>query len=93
MSLCFPQLFGCRAAFQYGVKMSDGRKTCRQGAKNDKVKLNREWQQISQVSSLLVHKLYLFCTIDNWCDFLKLCFILMNCLQILQKRKVKELET
>lgn len=39
----------CRAAFQYGVKMSDGRKTRRQGVKNDKAKLNREWQQISQV--------------------------------------------
>ena len=39
-----------RAAFQYGVKMNDGRKTRRQGVKNEKAKLDREWQQISQVS-------------------------------------------
>lgn len=39
----------CRAAFQFGVKMNDGRKTRRQGVKNDKAKLDREWQQISQV--------------------------------------------
>ena len=38
-----------RAAFQYGVKMNDGRKTRRQGVKNEKAKINREWQQISQV--------------------------------------------
>lgn len=38
-----------RAAFQYGVKMNDGRKTRRQGVKNDKAKIDREWQQISQV--------------------------------------------
>jgi IK cytokine len=38
-----------KAAFQYGVKMNDGRKTRRQGVKNDKAKLNREWQQISQI--------------------------------------------
>ena len=29
--------------------MNDGRKTRRQGVKNDKAKLDREWQQISQV--------------------------------------------
>ena len=40
----------CRAAFQYGVKMNDGRKTRRQGVKNDKAKLDREWNQISQVN-------------------------------------------
>ena len=40
----------CRAAFQYGVKMNDGRKTRRQaGANKEKAKLDREWQQISQV--------------------------------------------
>ena len=42
-----------RAAFQYGVKMNDGRKTRRYGGLSDKArekaKLNREWQQISQV--------------------------------------------
>lgn len=43
-----------RAAFQYGVKMNDGRKTRRQGAKNEKAKLDREWQQISQVSVINV---------------------------------------
>lgn len=53
--------FTCRAAFQYGVKMSDGRKTRRQGAKNDKAKLNREWQQISQVCFLLAQpNIFLF---------------------------------
>lgn len=49
-------LLSCRAAFQYGVKMNDGRKTRRYGGLNDKAKekakLNREWQQISQVSDV-----------------------------------------
>ena len=44
-----------RAAFQYGVKMSEGRKTRRfgggmTGKAKEKAKLNREWQQISAVS-------------------------------------------
>ena len=34
--------------------MNDGRKTRRQGAKNEKAKLDREWQQISQVSIINV---------------------------------------
>ncbi|CAI8038519.1 Protein Red [Geodia barretti] len=42
-----------KAAFQYGVKMNDGRKTRRFGGLSDKArekaKLNREWQQISQI--------------------------------------------
>lgn len=43
-----------RAAFQYGVKMSEGRKTRRfgggmTGKAKEKAKLNREWQQISAV--------------------------------------------
>ena len=46
-----------RAAFQYGVKMSEGRKTRRFGGgmsdkAKEKAKLNREWQKISAVSSL-----------------------------------------
>ena len=45
-----------RAAFQYGVKMSEGRKTRRYGGgavsgkAKEKAKLDREWQQISAVS-------------------------------------------
>ena len=43
-----------RAAFQYGVKMSEGRKTRRfggmSGKAKEKAKLDREWQQISAVS-------------------------------------------
>eukprot|EP00731_Ephydatia_muelleri_P030658 Em0022g172a len=43
-----------KAAFQYGVKMSEGRKTRRfTGGQNDKAKekakLNRQWQQINQL--------------------------------------------
>ncbi|CAF1192282.1 unnamed protein product [Rotaria magnacalcarata] len=39
-----------KAAFQYGVKMNDGRKTRRGvGPKDDKQKLEREWQQISKI--------------------------------------------
>ena len=46
--------FCFRAAFQYGVKMSEGRKTRRfgggmTGKAKEKAKLNREWQQISAV--------------------------------------------
>lgn len=38
-----------RAAFQFGVKMSDGRKTRRTGPKDEKSKLDRDWNRISQV--------------------------------------------
>ena len=38
-----------RAAFQYGVKMSDGRKTRRAGPKDEKNKLDRELQQINRI--------------------------------------------
>ena len=48
-------LMHLRAAFQYGVKMSEGRKTRRFGGgmsdkAKEKAKLNREWQKISAVS-------------------------------------------
>ena len=50
-----------RAAFQYGVKMNDGRKTRRFGGLSDKArekaKLNREWQQISQVRKVYTYLL------------------------------------
>ena len=37
-----------KAAFQYGMKMSDGRKTKGKiGAKNEKAKLDKEWNKIS----------------------------------------------
>lgn len=40
-----------KAAFQYGVKMSEGRKTRGKavGQKNDKAKLDREWNKISAI--------------------------------------------
>ena len=41
-----------RAAFQFGVKMADGRKTKRlpgDAAKTEKVKLDKEWNQISKI--------------------------------------------
>ena len=38
-----------KAAFQYGVKMNDGRKTRRVGQKDEKQKIDREWQQISKI--------------------------------------------
>ena len=38
-----------RAAFQFGVKMSDGRKTRRTGPKDEKAKLDRDWNKISKV--------------------------------------------
>lgn len=38
-----------KAAFQYGVKMSDGRKTRRAGPKDEKAALDREWQQIQSL--------------------------------------------
>ena len=44
-----------RAAFQFGIKMSDGRKTRRIGGeKNEKAELDREWQQISQVGGVYI---------------------------------------
>jgi len=39
----------CRAAFQYGVKMADGRKTRRTGPKDEKKELDREWQKIQNI--------------------------------------------
>ena len=37
-----------KAAFQYGVKMAEGRKTRgKVGSKNEKAKLNQEWSKIS----------------------------------------------
>ena len=41
-----------KAAFQYGVKMTDGRKTRRIGIQKEKDRnseLNREWQQIQKI--------------------------------------------
>ena len=38
-----------KAAFQYGIKMSGGRKTRRTKEQNEKQKLNRELQQIQQI--------------------------------------------
>lgn len=38
-----------KAAFQYGVKMSDGRKTRRAAPKDEKAKLDRELQQINRI--------------------------------------------
>ena len=39
-----------RAAFQFGVKMSDGRKTRRvNGSKDDKAHLDKEWEKIQSI--------------------------------------------
>jgi IK cytokine len=43
--------FPIRAAFQYGVKMADGRKTRRTGPKDEKKELDREWQKIQKIIS------------------------------------------
>lgn len=42
-------IFCHRAAFQYGLKMADGRKTRRGGPKDDKKELDREWQKIQNI--------------------------------------------
>lgn len=41
----------CRAAFQYGIKMSEGRKTRRFKETNEKAELDRQWKKISAVRS------------------------------------------
>lgn len=38
-----------KAAFQFGVKMNDGRKTRRGTQNNERQKLDREWSQISKI--------------------------------------------
>ncbi|XP_060078521.1 protein Red-like [Ylistrum balloti] len=38
-----------KAAFQYGVKMADGRKTRRAGPKDEKAELDRQWQKIQNI--------------------------------------------
>lgn len=40
-----------KAAFQFGIKMSEGRKTRRAGPKDEKAKLDRDWQKISKMLS------------------------------------------
>jgi hypothetical protein len=54
-----------RAAFQYGIKMSEGRKTRRFKETNDKAELDRQWKKISAVSrlflSFFLSFLLLFC--------------------------------
>lgn len=42
----------CRAAFQYGIKMSEGRKTRRFKETNEKAELDRQWKKISAVRRL-----------------------------------------
>lgn len=41
-----------RAAFQYGIKMSEGRKTRRFKETNEKAELDRQWKKISAVSPI-----------------------------------------
>ena len=41
--------YNFRAAFQYGVKMADGRKTRRAGPKDEKAELDRQWQKIQNI--------------------------------------------
>uniref|UniRef100_A0A182NNA6 RED-like N-terminal domain-containing protein n=1 Tax=Anopheles dirus TaxID=7168 RepID=A0A182NNA6_9DIPT len=44
-----------KAAFQYGVKMQDGRKTRKHKTeKNEKAELDREWQQIQNIIQKLI---------------------------------------
>ena len=46
-----------KAAFQYGMKMSDGRKTRGKiGQKNEKAKLDKEWNQVRSSCSLHTNK-------------------------------------
>lgn len=40
-----------KAAFQYGKKMQDGRRTRRQAPKDERKELDREWQQIRNIIS------------------------------------------
>lgn len=44
-----------KAAFQYGVKMADGRKTRRTGPKDEKKELDREWQRIQNIIAKRKH--------------------------------------
>ncbi|KAH0618091.1 hypothetical protein JD844_017072 [Phrynosoma platyrhinos] len=48
-----------KAAFQYGIKMSEGRKTRRFKETNDKAELDRQWKKISAVSFLKITNLQL----------------------------------
>lgn len=38
-----------KAAFQYGVKMADGRRSRKHKDKNEKAELDREWQKIQNI--------------------------------------------
>ncbi|XP_052872667.1 protein Red [Anopheles cruzii] len=57
-----------KAAFQYGVKMQDGRKTRKHKTeKNEKAELDREWQQIQNI----IHKRKAKAVTDEDIDFKK----------------------
>lgn len=49
----------CRAAFQYGIKMSEGRKTRRFKETNEKAELDRQWKKISAVRRTYLNLLVL----------------------------------
>lgn len=46
---CPDHICSRRAAFQYGIKMSEGRKTRRFKETNEKAELDRQWKKISAV--------------------------------------------
>lgn len=52
VGMCCDEVFPFRAAFQYGIKMSEGRKTRRFKETNEKAELDRQWKKISAVSSI-----------------------------------------
>lgn len=69
-----------KAAFQYGVKMQDGRKTRKNKTeKNEKAELDREWQKI-QVNSIK--------TMGNIVDLLIITFVII-CRILYTRGKIK----
>lgn len=58
-----------RAAFQYGIKMSEGRKTRRFKETNEKAELDRQWKKISAVSISCDQKIVALCLLSDYANF------------------------
>lgn len=87
MSTCFDEVCPCRAAFQYGIKMSEGRKTRRFKETNEKAELDRQWKKISAVSETACKQSKTSKQVHKQAGNSEVCVSLF---QIIEKRKKME---
>ena len=80
-----------KAAFQYGMKMSDGRKTRGKiGQKNEKAKLDKEWNQVRSSYSLHIQSVILnVFALPIFIYFIDFCFDRQEKIRV-RRRKFKQ---